>query len=294
MSSSIWTFSPSIEDAESTTTIFDDRRVQRPPVPGTIARGDLEYSDSYYLGYDPDEEVAQLDTAPDWRLVSYLQQRDGQLSSPAEGTPPTPQSAGSDSSESDGDSTQPTAEQPVESGDEPANSVDEINEQQTAESNEQATEAEQAAGEQGDASQAAGEDEVQRAWITKFPLPVDDKLYELGKQKFEQNCSVCHGYAGYGDGLVHQRAAALAQGYWLQPSSLHEERIQEQPVGQIYYTITNGKGKMGGYEASITPKERWAIVLYVRALQRSQNAKPSDVPEEALADNTTQSAAGSE
>ncbi len=68
----------------------------------------------------------------------------------------------------------------------------------------------------------------------------------MGKKKFETNCAVCHGYAGYGDGLVSQRAANLAQGYWLQPTSMHEERIQKQTVGRIYYTVTNGKGKMAG------------------------------------------------
>ncbi len=109
----------------------------------------------------------------------------------------------------------------------------------------------------------------------------------MGKKKFETNCAVCHGYAGYGDGLVSQRAANLAQGYWLQPTSMHEERIQKQTVGRIYYTVTNGKGKMAGYASSLTPRERWAVVLYVRALQRSQNAKIEDVPEPRRAELTS-------
>ena len=78
---------------------------------------------------------------------------------------------------------------------------------------------------------------------------------------------------------MSQRATNLAQGYWLQPTSLHEDRIQKQAVGRLYYTVANGKGKMAGYASSLTPRERWAVVLYVRGLQRSQNATIEDVPE---------------
>ena len=100
----------------------------------------------------------------------------------------------------------------------------------------------------------------------------------LGKQKFETYCSACHGYAGFGDGLVHKRADSLAQGYWLPPTSLHIDRVRTQPVGQIFHTITKGQGKMASYASSLNPKERWAIVLYVRALQKSRNADMSEVP----------------
>ncbi|MCR9292315.1 MAG: DUF3341 domain-containing protein [bacterium] len=137
------------------------------------------------------------------------------------------------------------------------------------------------------AGDAASEDgamaaasEAELPWVQEFPEGVvSEEMFQLGKLKFEQNCSVCHGYSGYGDGLVSQRALNLAQGYWLQPTSLHDDRILEQPVGRIYYTIKNGKGKMGGYAASLNAEERWAVVLYVRALQRSQNASQADVPE---------------
>lgn len=115
-------------------------------------------------------------------------------------------------------------------------------------------------------------------WLTDFPAEVSEEMLALGKAKFEITCSVCHGYAGAGDGLVHRRAEQLQQGYWLPPTSLHEQRIQDQAVGNLFYTISNGKGKMASYAAVLTPKERWAIVMYVRALQRSRNAKIEDVP----------------
>ncbi len=210
---------------QTTTTLFADRRVQRPPVPGTIARGELELSDPYYLGYEP-EQLAAAGSASG-RLVSLVQE-----ASPA---------------------TEDGAEQPAT---EPAPT-------------------EQAA--DGQAMPAA-EGEPNYAWLEDFPVKPDEALFELGKAKFDQNCSVCHGYGGYGNGLVSQRAVNLNQGYWLTPTSLHDERILKQPVGRIYYTITNGKGKMGNYAASLNPQERWAVVFYVRALQRSQNAREQDIP----------------
>jgi mono/diheme cytochrome c family protein len=132
----------------------------------------------------------------------------------------------------------------------------------------------------GAADAAAADAEPQLDWLQKLPenLVVDDRFLQLGQNKFNQVCSACHGHAGYGDGLVSQRAEALAATYWLQPTSVHDPRIQQQPIGQIYYTITNGKGKMGGYGSTLNVKERWAVALYVKGLQRSQNAKSSDFP----------------
>jgi mono/diheme cytochrome c family protein len=116
--------------------------------------------------------------------------------------------------------------------------------------------------------------------VTEFPFAsADEKMMALGKLKYETNCAVCHGFAGNGDGLVSQRALQLAQGYWVQPTSLHEPRVQKQPVGKIFHTITNGRGKMGAYGPVLNAKERWAIVLYVKALQLSRDAKEEDVPE---------------
>ena len=120
-------------------------------------------------------------------------------------------------------------------------------------------------------------------WVDKLPESIVDASnieanMKLGKVKFETYCAACHGYGGFGDGLVHKRADSLAQGYWLPPTSMHIERVRTQPVGQIFHTITKGQGKMASYASSLNPKERWAIVLYVKALQRSRNANIEDVP----------------
>jgi mono/diheme cytochrome c family protein len=115
-------------------------------------------------------------------------------------------------------------------------------------------------------------------WITQLPIAVDEEHIKLGKTKYEIYCAACHGYAGFGDGLVAKRAASLLQDTWTPPTSLHVDRVQKQPVGQIFHTITKGQGKMASYASSLTPKERWAVVLYVKALQRSRNASIEDVP----------------
>ncbi|HMO43359.1 MAG TPA: cytochrome c, partial [Phenylobacterium sp.] len=66
---------------------------------------------------------------------------------------------------------------------------------------------------------------------------------------------------------------------WVQAKNLvHDETVVTQPIGQIYNTITHGIRNMAGYESQISVQDRWAIALYVKALQRSQNARESDVP----------------
>ena len=128
---------------------------------------------------------------------------------------------------------------------------------------------------------------VGRGWMTDFPAraAVTTALLRRGQERFAIYCSPCHGLAGYGDGMVSERAMELINNpliatgtTWVQPKSLHDADVRDQPVGQIYNTITNGVRNMAGYAAQIPTKDRWAIVAYVKALQRSQNARPDDVP----------------
>ena len=120
------------------------------------------------------------------------------------------------------------------------------------------------------------------AWVQEFPVPVTEELMKRGRQRFNVYCAPCHGLAGEGDGLVARRALELQQGTWVPPTSLHSEAVRPQPVGQLFNTISNGVRKMPAYGSQISVPDRWAIVLYVRALQRTQNAKPADVPAETL------------
>ncbi len=118
------------------------------------------------------------------------------------------------------------------------------------------------------------------AWVTEFPLPITDELMQRGRQRFNIHCAICHGRAGQGNGLASQRALELQQGTWVPPTSIHAEHVQRQPVGELFNTITNGVRKMPAYGHQISPEDRWAIVLYMRALQRSQDSSIEDVPEE--------------
>ena len=125
-------------------------------------------------------------------------------------------------------------------------------------------------------------------WITGFPegFEVNEATLARGKERFNIYCSVCHGYAGNGDGLVNQRALALAangQATWTAAKSLHDPEVKDaakNPTGRIFDTITNGRNTMGPYKDQIPVKDRWAIVAYVKALQAT-GIKPTGAEAEA-------------
>lgn len=120
-------------------------------------------------------------------------------------------------------------------------------------------------------------------WLTAFPVRVDATLMARGRERFEIFCAPCHGLSGYGDGMVARRADRLQEGTWVQPSSLHDPTVLARPVGHVFNTITNGIRTMPSYGSQIPVEDRWAIVAYVRALQRSQHTLARDLPPEALA-----------
>ena len=124
---------------------------------------------------------------------------------------------------------------------------------------------------------------VGEAWVTTFPVRVDAALLARGRERFEIYCAPCHGLSGYGDGTVARRAEKLAEGTWVPPSSLHDAGVRGRAVGHVFNTITNGIRTMPSYAAQIDPADRWAIVAYVRALQRSQHGAPADLPPDQLA-----------
>ncbi len=112
------------------------------------------------------------------------------------------------------------------------------------------------------------------AFARTFPPQVEasDATMARGQERFGIYCSPCHGLGGQGDGIVHKRAAALEEGTWVQPSVLTQDNIYHQPVGQIFNTITHGIRNMPAYGPQIPEADRWAIVMYVRALQRQKIA----------------------
>lgn len=110
-----------------------------------------------------------------------------------------------------------------------------------------------------------------------FPLPVTMRRMQRGRERFDIYCSPCHGLAGDGDGMVSQRAFEREEPGWVRPLSVHNDSVREQPVGRIFQTITEGRRTMPSYASQISVQDRWAIVLYVRALQRSRKATIEDV-----------------
>lgn len=135
---------------------------------------------------------------------------------------------------------------------------------------------------------------VDNGWSTTFPpqVQVNLDLVHRGQDRFNIYCTPCHGYAGYGDGMVNERAMELVNRAvngttWVQSKNIHEQLIREQPLGQTFNTITNGVRNMAGYAAQISTEDRWAIVAYVKALQRSQAADLNDLPPDQRTDLPT-------
>jgi hypothetical protein len=77
--------------------------------------------------------------------------------------------------------------------------------------------------------------------------------------------------------MVAQRAMALAEGTWIPPSVLTQDYLRVMPVGQLFNTVTHGIRNMPPYGHQIPPEDRWAILLYVRALQKSKSAAVAEL-----------------
>jgi len=65
-----------------------------------------------------------------------------------------------------------------------------------------------------------------------------------------------------------------------QPASYHTDRLRKMPIGHFYDVITNGYGIMYSYASRVEPDDRWRIAAYIRVLQRSRNAKLTDLPDD--------------
>src|SRR6185312_1019285 len=119
------------------------------------------------------------------------------------------------------------------------------------------------------------------------PFVVDQKLLARGQNRFNIYCTPCHGYDGRGQGMVIQRVKQIQEGAGQAGARNLVEAPQadgkggvvvQMPNGQLFNTISNGFQTMQGYAAQIPAGDRWAIVAYVRALERAQNAATEDVP----------------
>jgi mono/diheme cytochrome c family protein len=108
-------------------------------------------------------------------------------------------------------------------------------------------------------------------FVHELPFPVTHDVLDRGQERFNIYCTPCHDATGSGNGLVVQRG-------YPQPPSFHIDRLRQVEPGYFFDVMTNGFGRMPDYRAQISPRDRWNIVAYVRALQLSQHAASADVP----------------
>jgi len=107
--------------------------------------------------------------------------------------------------------------------------------------------------------------------VTTLPFAATQEVLARGQERYNIFCSPCHDRVGNGTGMIVQRG-------FRQPPSFHIDRLRQAPAGHFFDVMTNGFGTMYSYADRIAPKDRWAIVAYIRALQLSQNATLEDVP----------------
>lgn len=101
-------------------------------------------------------------------------------------------------------------------------------------------------------------------FLTELPMELDRELLDRGRSRFDAFCSPCHGQTGDGMGMIVQRG-------FKQPTSFHDQRLRESPVGYYFDVMSNGFGQMSSYASQVPVRDRWAIAAYISALQLSQN-----------------------
>ena len=110
-------------------------------------------------------------------------------------------------------------------------------------------------------------------FVKLSPVNITLPLLQRGQQRYDIYCAPCHSKIGDGQGILIKRG-------YIPPPSFHSDRIREFNDGYIYDVINNGVRNMPSYGHQIRNMDRWAIVSYVRALQRAQNASLEDIPEQ--------------
>ena len=112
--------------------------------------------------------------------------------------------------------------------------------------------------------------------VEEFPFAVTAAVMARGQERFDIFCSPCHGRTGAGDGMIVRRG-------YRKPPTFHQDRLRQAAPGYTFDVITSGFGAMPDYAQQIPARDRWAIVAYIKALQRSQNAPAGTLPAEARA-----------
>jgi mono/diheme cytochrome c family protein len=109
------------------------------------------------------------------------------------------------------------------------------------------------------------------SFATVIPVDVSETMIQRGQDRYMIYCSACHGALGDGNGITKQYGMVATP-------TFHDDRLRNMPHGEIFNTITHGKNTMMPYGDKLVPDDRWAVVAYVRALQRAHHASINDVP----------------
>lgn len=120
-------------------------------------------------------------------------------------------------------------------------------------------------------------------FVATSAVPVDERLVERGRQRYTIYCQPCHDARGDGKGILFQRGN-------IPTATFHQEKVLKYTDGQIFDVITNGSGLMAGYKWPIPPADRWAIIAYVRGLQRDRQARAASATPAATATADTTAA----
>jgi mono/diheme cytochrome c family protein len=115
------------------------------------------------------------------------------------------------------------------------------------------------------------------------PLPRTAEVIGRGQRVYMNTCVVCHGPRGDGQGYIEP--------LYPQPPLLFSDKVRNWPDARIFHIITRGQNLMPSYASQILPEDRWAVVHYVRALQRAARPLPQDLPAKARAAGATDSTA---
>lgn len=105
-----------------------------------------------------------------------------------------------------------------------------------------------------------------------FPMPLTPELLANGRRRFETYCAPCHGVDGSGHSVIADNMPLV------KPPSFHSETLRALTPGRVFQVISEGYGMMPRYAYQLDPDERWAVVAWVRALQRSRAVRLSDLP----------------
>jgi mono/diheme cytochrome c family protein len=108
--------------------------------------------------------------------------------------------------------------------------------------------------------------------VREMPVAVDEALLARGRERYDIFCAACHDATGGGNGMIVQRG-------YRRPPSMHEQRLRDVEAGHFFDVMTQGFGAMPDYRMQVSPRDRWAITAYIRALQLSQPVAPPLQPD---------------